>query len=510
MFSWRYGSWRSMSDQPRQTHMVASRVQCFSAERNARCCGSQCGSKNYFYALAGVIQVVVALSPFGSNDGYVRFRQSSCARVHAQAVGMSITMIEQPFIDAAHANAAAIACSRRSITSGATVDPIGANICIEGWRGINHSIAIVNQNQILELLKCPTLNLFHSDVAYPHAHWNTTKLDAGFGAAQSQQIAALPSPDGAGPMDICLRLAVPVGVSDVKPRRRRITFLVTEFGPDIESFLPGQADVARYIQGDDIVITPSTWAKERLIDYGFPVDKVQVVPHGFKTDIFMPQSATERQLSRQSLGILEHEVVFSNVGVATWNKGTDLLILAYAQLRNAGHPVRLLLKDQKLLYGIGIEEVIKTLAREHPIVSSEKVLSGVSILRNNLNQEQLRSLYSMSDAYVSPYRGEGFNLPALEAMASGTYVVVTGGGATDDFVSDRFGYKLKSRPGNRQDMPQLEGKFIMPDYIDLYDKLEEIAENPAKFRPRDAMMDWAYLAEHHSWAAAVRKLVSVL
>ena len=28
-------------------------------------------------------------------------------------------------------------------------------ICVEGWRGINHSFSIVNQNQLLELLKLP-------------------------------------------------------------------------------------------------------------------------------------------------------------------------------------------------------------------------------------------------------------------------------------------------------------------------------------------------------------------
>jgi len=48
-------------------------------------------------------------------------------------------------------------------------------------------------------------------------------------------------------------------------------------------------------------------------------------------------------------------------------------------------------------------------------------------------------LYNVADAYVTPYRAEGFNLPALEAQSCGTPVVATRGGATDDFLAgDRY------------------------------------------------------------------------
>ena len=36
------------------------------------------------------------------------------------------------------------------------------NILIEGWRGINHSFSLVNQWQIIELLK--TSNIYFKDV----------------------------------------------------------------------------------------------------------------------------------------------------------------------------------------------------------------------------------------------------------------------------------------------------------------------------------------------------------
>ena len=43
-------------------------------------------------------------------------------------------------------------------------------------------------------------------------------------------------------------------------------------------------------------------------------------------------------------------------------------------------------------------------------------------------------LYNIADLYISPYRGEGFNMPVLEAMSVGLPVLVSAGGSTDDFV----------------------------------------------------------------------------
>ncbi len=47
-------------------------------------------------------------------------------------------------------------------------------ICVEGWRGINHSFSIVNQNQLLELLKLP-INLKIRDIPYFNKNWSLKK-----------------------------------------------------------------------------------------------------------------------------------------------------------------------------------------------------------------------------------------------------------------------------------------------------------------------------------------------
>ena len=52
-------------------------------------------------------------------------------------------------------------------------------ICVEGWRGINHSFSIVNQNQLLELLKLP-VNLKIRDIPYFDKNWSLKNNPDGF------------------------------------------------------------------------------------------------------------------------------------------------------------------------------------------------------------------------------------------------------------------------------------------------------------------------------------------
>jgi glycosyltransferase involved in cell wall biosynthesis len=62
---------------------------------------------------------------------------------------------------------------------------------------------------------------------------------------------------------------------------------------------------------------------------------------------------------------------------------------------------------------------------------------GVEVeLRGHVPQEELAALYRGADCLVFPSRYEGFGLPVLEAMASGTPVVATAAGALPEVTGD--------------------------------------------------------------------------
>jgi glycosyltransferase involved in cell wall biosynthesis len=343
------------------------------------------------------------------------------------------------------------------------------NLLIEGWRGVNHSFALVNQCQILELLKFEDLNLFHRDLPFAMAHWTVKALDAGFSEADRQRIDALSEPSGQK-IDCVYRAVSPFG-GDLS--RKTLTFMVTELGLSASSFGPEYQSPDAFTRDDNLVVTPTHWAKARLVEYGFDEAKVRVIPHGVNAATFYPLTAEERTLNRSNLGLLADDIVFLNLGVATWNKGIDVLLIAFATLRARYRNLRLILKDQRGLYGISVEQVMADVAGRHPSLFGTDTLAAIQVVPVNLSQEQLRLLYGIADCYVSPYRAEGFNLPVLEAIACGTPVVVTDGGATDDFCTSEVGLRVASTPGSRDDRKDnCVARFCEPQPEALVDAME--------------------------------------
>lgn len=382
-------------------------------------------------------------------------------------------------------------------------------VCIEGWRGVNHSIAMVNQHQMLALLDTPGLALRHRDLPFFLPHWDAKQLPAGFSASDAARIAAVPGPAAGERIDCLLRIASPIPTA-LDPAQKTLTFMVTEFGLGERSFDAPVADVAAFTRDGNGIVTPSCWSRDRLVDFGFAPEGIHVVPHGVTAATFGPLSDDERTEARARLGIASHECLFVNVGVATWNKGLDLLIGAFAHVRRRHRHARLLLKDHKGLYGIGVERILGEVQQAHPGLLDAQVLAGISVISGSLDQTQLRALYAVADAYVSPYRAEGFNMPVLEAMACGTPVITSAGGATDDFCPDGLALRLPSRPGTRADAPQVNGRFVVPDQDALVQALTDVAEGRMPRNTPLRLAQQALLVQRYAWPVVTRRLLAAM
>jgi glycosyltransferase involved in cell wall biosynthesis len=132
------------------------------------------------------------------------------------------------------------------------------------------------------------------------------------------------------------------------------------------------------------------------------------------------------------------------------------------------------------------------------------------VVSGSLDQGQLRALYGVADAYVSPYRAEGFNLPVLEAMACGTPVIVTGGGATDDFCPPALSVQLPSREGTKVDEPAMFGRFLVPDHDAMVQAMLDVAEGRLDRHAPERRAARAQLVRQYSWTAVTRSLQAVV
>jgi glycosyltransferase involved in cell wall biosynthesis len=126
------------------------------------------------------------------------------------------------------------------------------------------------------------------------------------------------------------------------------------------------------------------------------------------------------------------------VGGTIWRKGIDILLRAWAEAFRTEDPVCLLVKgagNDPSYAGQGIADLLDRVAQMPGVPS-------VHVLHDELSDDDMGRLYVSADVLVHPYRGEGFGLPVLEARACGLPVIVTGGGATDDFVDARAAVRL--------------------------------------------------------------------
>ncbi len=327
--------------------------------------------------------------------------------------------------------------------------PAVKRLNIMGWRGINHSYALVNQFQLLSLRKNSDIEIVHSDRPFASPAWNESANSSGLLAEDVAWLKSIPQGENDGTFDWRYQIYSPNEYLPPVGREASLVFMVTELGID-----PSEEQTKNLLaaanRGELKIVTPSQWSKSCLMKSGFTDGAIKVIPHAASLDYFHPIDQEEIKSARQNLSIADSDIVLLNISSPFWNKGCDVLITGFARALEKNKDLLLIIKEQKNLYNLDSQQAIHQSLKDHNI-DSGPVLSRVRVIQDNLNLQQLRTLYNISDWYVSPYRAEGFNLPVCEALVCGTPAIVTEGGATDDFVGVSAGFKIQSNPMEQLD-----------------------------------------------------------
>ncbi|CAK0749715.1 Group 1 glycosyl transferase [Gammaproteobacteria bacterium] len=377
-------------------------------------------------------------------------------------------------------------------------------VLIEGWRGISHSYAMVNCYQILELLERDGLELYHRDLPFPNAKWNNITNNPGLPAPLQTLIESLPPPDQSR-YDCAYSISWPYK-TPTPEAAKVLTFMTAEYGLKEIDFVGQTPNISALCAGENRIITPSSWSKMKLIEFGFPEEKVTVISHGVNSTLYFPAGADERQSLRQQINATPEHFVFLNLGAMSRNKGIDVLIPAFIEIRRRYPQARLVMKDDKGLYGMGAADAIHQTLTAKGLTLTDEIRSSITLISATLTLPQMRLLYGSVDAYVSPYRAEGFNLPVVEAIACGTPVIVSDGGATDDFCDPQTARFIRTtRIDNAKcDIPRI-GYHLEPDYDSLVQQMEgALTASPANYEVFEKGRH--RLIEKLSWAACAQKL----
>ncbi|QDU73736.1 D-inositol-3-phosphate glycosyltransferase [Bremerella volcania] len=183
----------------------------------------------------------------------------------------------------------------------------------------------------------------------------------------------------------------------------------------------------------DEIWVPSHYVRKVYERSGIPSEKIQVIPWGVNAKVFTPEAPPLILPTNKGFHFLY-------VGGTIARKGFDRVLEAYLAEFGPEEDVGLVVKD------IGS----KTVYRHHNYAQatieaqSDPTKPEILYLDEPLTQGQLASLFAACDCLVAPYRGEGFGMPILEAMACGTAPIVPQGGASDDFTTPETAFTLPS------------------------------------------------------------------
>lgn len=157
-------------------------------------------------------------------------------------------------------------------------------------------------------------------------------------------------------------------------------------------------------------ITPSAWTADQLAElYEIERTRIHVVPHGVSLDLLQtpPRSRSARGTFVLAVGTIEPR------------KRYDLLLDAVSHDR---HSPYLIVVGQPGWNSSAVQDRLRS-------------MPNVTWLPS-VDDETLAGLYRDAIALVVTARVEGFGLPALEAMACGTPVLSSGGGALPEVTGD--------------------------------------------------------------------------
>ena len=373
------------------------------------------------------------------------------------------------------------------------------NILIEGWRGINHSYALVNQWQVNELIK--SSNIFFRDIPFPNKNWNSKKNDSGLKDEIKNTIRKIQAPSINLDYDITYRISAPFNFDQKFNSKALFVFATTEYRNLTKEFYINYDSNEIGKEENFFIHTPSNWSKKGLLSSGFREDQVIVVPHGVDSNTLYLISEEEKKKIRNKYKIKSDDFVLTNISAMTVNKGVEVLIAAYGMLKKKHDNLKLILKDQSNLYewkaDFPMKKVFESEFNKKNKIFNDKMYKDIIVISENLNFDQLRNIYSITDCYVSPYKAEGFNLTPLEAAACGTQIIVTNGGSSDDYFDDCMGFKIESKEKNLNNNILVSPKI--ESLIDILNSTINKSDNKKEIRSK-------LVHENFSWENVVKKL----
>lgn len=247
----------------------------------------------------------------------------------------------------------------------------------------------------------------------------------------------------------------------------------------------------------------SQYSKNVLIKAGCPPDKVSVMPLGFNpliSQLYFPRSPKSQNEVKSVLHMTN--------SFDLYRFGTDIAIQAFWEEFRGDSNVELIIKDGGKYPDVIVEHLVKIEKQ------FGKFKSRIRIIPKFCNKAELAELYLSADAFLAPFRGEGFAIKILDAFAAGLPVARTMyGGPTEYGNADNcypIAYDLIP-VGKCYDTQYLKiinaPHWTEPKVQSVREQLRKIVEDPMRFQVAQKARETADL---FNWEAAAQKLLRLM
>ncbi|MGE5314730.1 MAG: FkbM family methyltransferase [Acidobacteriota bacterium] len=350
-----------------------------------------------------------------------------------------------------------------------------ATVVWEGSQFVYHSLALINREMCTRLASEPGIEL--SLIPFEADRFTPAPTDP------ASALKAYINKD-VGPADLHIRLQWPPNLTPPEHGRWVIN-QPWEFGA-----LP--LEWVRVFSKDvDEMWVISSYVRDTYIASGIDPERVAVIPCGIDPKKFHRKVKPFRLKTKKKFRFLF-------VGGTIYRKGIDILLDAYTQSFTSKDDVCLVIKDMggdSFYKGMNAKERIEDLRKKQGA-------PAIEYIDRMLSPEEIAGLYTACDVLVHPYRGEGFGLPILEAMACGTPAIVPNGGACLDFCTPDNSLLVEApkifyqnrRVGEFE--TAIEPWLLEPSIEDVKSKMRFAFGHPAEMRQLGAK---ASLDAHARW-----------
>ena len=247
----------------------------------------------------------------------------------------------------------------------------------------------------------------------------------------------------------------------------------------------------------DEVWVPSGFNRDGFLASGLN-KPIHVMPLGVDVDHFHPEIRGVRNPAGDFVFLANFEWVERKRG--------DMLLKVFNQTFSRNEPVVLVCKV------INVNRITNVKAQIEALGLSANG-GRIAFLHNKeFPYHQLGALYRSADCYVSVGRGEGWDMPLMEAMACGLPSIATNWGAHTEFVHEGISYPLRIRglvPAEARAPYDRRFRWADPDpehLAHLFRHVAEHREEAAEMGRRAA----AEMAARWTWPHAARRIAERL